>query len=535
MKKIRSTVLLAFLLAVITVFSACSSQIATAASFDAVLDPDYVIEEELVENVTEIKELSGYQFVESKGEFMVFAKGQGDAGISKAVFSTRNKKVVYAAESNSSESVEIKLFSSVPAFTAIKTQLACADENCTMVCELYDAMGNCVTKTEGMVFEPISFADTVLFNGSAYSISENNGELTKKTDIPENLYVEDCSDWNDAYFYTYGKSINVYDRDFHHIYSWTLPSWGEYVSKNMLNNGNVLVQYTKPLDNNSKEYDIYEMDANTGEIKKFDIYTLVLDPKARTEKEIDLAFVVDQITTGNELIRASENNGMYRDDVENIAFVFPIKDHLVDSSDASADIMLMGNDGKLQKSLKILDDQKAALPTCIGDNVYILPTLYGSALVDINGKLLEQINNTTVSTVGENLVSAGVIYTLDMQEVYPIYENEASVITYLGGTIFLKQGSDSEYSVIAVRGTDKKEVFRYSEANAKEAYFDELSESGCYAICNVSGGEYLYYNSAHKLIHSSSARLDKVASDFNRGVTVYSAEFENGAAYYAFY
>ena len=86
-----------------------------------------------------------------------------------------------------------------------------------------------------------------------------------------------------------------------------------------------------------------------------------------------------------------------------------------------------------------------------------------------------------------------------------------------------------------MRGTDKKEIFRYSEANAKEAYFDELSESGCYAICNVSGGEYLYYNSAHKLIHSSSARLDKVASDFNSGVTVYSAESENGAAYYAFY
>ena len=537
MKKIRLTVLIAGMLAAMTLFSACSSEIPKATSFSEVIDREYTAEEALVESAAEIKELSGYQFLESKGEFMTFAKGQGDAGVSLAVFSTRNKKVVYAAESNSSEAVEITLHSGVPAFTVIKTQLTCADENCerTSVCELYDAMGNSVSKIQGATFAPIAFADTVLFNSTAYSIDEKNGALSKRADIPENLYVEDCSDWNDEYFYTYGSSINVYDRDFKHVYSWTLPSWGEYISKNMLNNGNVLVQYTKPLDNNSNEYDIYEMDSNTGEIKKFDIFTLVLDPKEKTEKSIDLNYVVNQVTTGDELIRASENNGMYRDDVDNIAYVYPIKEHLVDSSDASADIMLMGNDGKIQKSLKIIEDQKAMLPTCIGDNVYLVSTIYGLALIDIDGEILELINNTTLSTVGENLVSAGVIYTHDMEEVYSLYENEASIITYLGGTIFIKQGSESEYDVIAIRGKGQREILKYNGTDAVDVYFDELNESGCYAICNVTDGEYLYYNAAHKLLLNSKLRLDKVAADFGQGVTIYTTSSAEGATYYAFY
>ena len=38
------------------------------------------------------------------------------------------------------------------------------------------------------------------------------------------------------------------------------------------------------------------MDENTGEIKKFDVYTVLLDPKTSTEKDIKLEF------------KATENN-----------------------------------------------------------------------------------------------------------------------------------------------------------------------------------------------------------------------------------
>jgi hypothetical protein len=205
MKKMRFLILLSLLIAAVMSFNSCSGGITDADSYNVVLNEEYKPQEKIAKTVNEIKELSGYQFLEAKGEFMIFSKGEVDAGISKAVFSTRNKKVVYVADASTSESIEVKLFSGVPAFTVTRISIGCADAISVSdaVCELYDAQGNEVAEIKGASPTPISFADTVLFHSASYSINEENGALSKIADIPENLYVEDCSDWNDKYFYTY--------------------------------------------------------------------------------------------------------------------------------------------------------------------------------------------------------------------------------------------------------------------------------------------------------------------------------------------
>ena len=538
MKKIRIFAIISLLLIAVMSLSACSSGVPAAKSFSVVLNKDYVPENEITEKVSEIQELSNARFVEAKGEFMTFMRGEADFGISRIVFSTRNKKVVYIANSDSSQAVEITLFSNVPAFTVTKTSIACADkiDSASSTCELYDAMGNLVATAKSGVKSPIAFAGTVLFDGASYNVNEENGSLTKITDIPENLYVEDCSDWNDKYFYTYGKAVNVYTRGFEHIYSWQAPSWAEMLSCNMLSNGNVLVQYLRPLDNLAEKYDIYEMDADTGEVKKYDIFTYILNPTNESESKIDLQYKVEDITTRQELFRASDDNGMYNDEIDNIAYIYPIKNNQIDASEQSADIVLMSNKGKVQKSLKIVDDQRAALPTCVGKNIYVVPTAFGTALVDIDGNLLNQINNININVSGNNIVSEGSIYTLNMEEVYLLSDNHSSVITTLGGTIFIKQGdSDTNYNIIAVRGDKTVNVMTYDALASQPTYFDELNESGCYAICNVQKGEYLYYSADHKLIHTSNVRLDSVASDFNFGVAIYSTVVDGTITYYAFY
>ena len=537
MKKMRFFILLSLLITALITFNSCVGGIPDANSFDTVLNAEYEPEEKIANKVVKIEELSGYQFLEAKGEFVTFVKTDVESGISRAVFSTRNKKVVYVAESNSSESVEVKLVSGMPAFTVTRIQIACADaiNERDAVCELYDANGTLVTQVKGTTPTPVLFADTVLFNNASYSINESDGALSKIADISENLYVEDCSDWNDEYFYTYGDSVNVYDRAFNHVYSWTIPSWGKYLSQNMLNNGNVLVQYTRPLDANTEDYDIYEMDENTGETKKFDVYTVLLDPKKGVEKEIKLDYIVEQVTTGGELISVGGENGIYRDGVDNVAYIYPITNGQVDYSVSSADIVLMDNSAKMKKSLKILDDQRAALPTYVADNVYLVSTVYGSALIDIDGKLLHQINNETVATVGQNIVSDSTVYTLDMEKVYSLYDNDASIATYLNGTVFVKKGADTEYSIIAINGTQEKEICKYSALAEQRTYFDALDEVGCYALCNVVKGEYLYYNSNHELLYTSSHRFDYIAADYGMGVSVYSTTVEDQVDYYVIY
>lgn len=539
MKKVKFLVLIAFTLSVVTAFSSCSAAISAASSFDTVLNKDYTAKEEKTESVVEIEALRGYQFAESKGEFMLFISGDADSGFSRAVFSARNKRVVYLAESSSDESVEISLYSDVPLFTVSKVFLGgCADAADTeleMVYELYDATGTRIAESNTDSFSFSAFADILLINGSSYKVNEETGAVSKISDIPENLSLESCSEWNDEFFYVYGETINVYDRDFKHVYSWTVPSWADSLSTNMLNDGKLLVQYKRPLDSAEKDYDIYEVNPDTGETVKFELVTKLLDPKTQTEKDIKLKYLVNQVTTGSELVRTSDDNGMYRDDVENIAYVFPIEDKQVDLSDSNLDVVLMDNNGSIKKSLKLVEDQIAALPTCIGDNIYVIATAYGSAFVDIDGNVIDQINNKVVDIVGQNIVSDGMVYTLDMEEFYSLYDNGAEVLTYLDGTVFLKKGSDTEYTVIAIRGTEEKEICKYNELNASQTFFEELGDIGCYALCDPSNGEYRYYNCEHTLLHTSDVRLKKTASDFKYNISVYSATKEGEIKYYAFY
>lgn len=532
MKKNRLFVFISLMLALVTVLCSCGGGYSAAKSFDVVLNEEYSPEANAMENFSEIVELKGMQFLDSRGEFMTFSSGDADTGITISVFSTRNKKVVFTATSSSTEAIEVNLYSKVPAFTVVRTLLGgCADAVPESACELYDATGALIVKTNNSTAAPISLADELIFELVAYKINSEDGSLTKRIDVPENLYLDACDDWNGKYIYTFAEKINVYSRDFSHVYGWTYPSWAERLSVNTLNDGSILVQYLRPLDNLSEKYDIYETDEISGTVSKYDLFSVRLDPERKEEKELKLDCVIQHISTEDDLILASEDNGMYADGFENIAQIVPIVDSQLDNSDSSADIVVMDNGGKIKKSLKILDGQGASLPTCVSDGVYIVSTIYGSAFVDINGELLHQINNTTVSTTEKNIIIDGCVYTFDMKEVYSLHKNNAEMLTYINGTVLVRELGESENKIIAISGEEITELGR----SAEEAYFEELTDVGCYSLFDAQSGKYEYYNSNHKLLHTSSVKLESVASDFVRNVTIYAAEGDSETSYYIFY
>ena len=535
MKKTRFFLFISLFVVSAILLSSCSSKLSVAKSFDAVLNKDYSPELEITEEISEISELKDMNFLDSKGEFMTFSSGDADVGITIAVFSTRNQKVVFSDTSSATEAIEVTLYSRAPAFTVLRTTLgACADAESESVCELYDAMGTLVTKTENSTAVPTIFADNLVFERVAYSIDDENGAISKISEIPENLYLENCDDWNDTYFYTFSEAVNIYSRDFSHVYGWSYPSWAERLSVNTLNNGAVLVQYLRPLDNLSEKYDIYEADENTGVVSKYDLFSVILDPEKKEERTIELSYVIHHIATENDLALASENNGMYREGFENIAQIIPIVDSQIDDSDSSIEIVELGNNGKIRKSLKIVDGQGPELPICVSKGVYIVSTIYGSAFVDINGELLHQINNTTIDTTEKNIIIDGCIYTFDMNEVYSVHENNAEVITYLNGTVFVKELGETEAKIMAVSADNIVEIGS-CPVDLVDSYFEALNDSGCYSLFDSEKGEYTYYNSDHKLLHTSDSKLEAVASDYLRNVTVYSAKTETETSYYIFY
>ena len=122
-EKIKYFVALLLLLTMMLTFGSCGGEVLAAKSFDVVLNKDYESQEKIVEDLVEIKELEGYSFSEAKGEFMSFTKIENNATISKAVFNTKSKKVVYVGNSTVDVGLDVKLASGVSAFTVVKTQI----------------------------------------------------------------------------------------------------------------------------------------------------------------------------------------------------------------------------------------------------------------------------------------------------------------------------------------------------------------------------------------------------------------------------
>ena len=533
--RVKFGIAMLLLIAIIMTFSSCGEVPYVEMSFDVVLNNDYVPKEKLPENIVKIAELENYQLFESKGEFMTFTKIEGE-GISKAVFSTRNKKVVFVEKSTASSSVDIKLASGVPAFTVINTQIVSENGSSDIqnICKLYDATGACVGQANGEAVLPIAFADTVIFDNVAYSVNAQNGALTKIAEVFELIYADGCDDWNEEYFCTYGDTVNIYNRSFERIYSWASPEDATIISNNMLNNGNLIIQYHQPLEDDAKKYDFCQTDEDTGENKKYKLTSVLINPEKQKEKKIKLKYIVEQVTTGVELMRASENNGMYSEYIENVVNVFPIIDKEIDFSDKSADIMLMTNNGKIQKSLKIVEEQRASLPIPLDNNIYIVSTFYGFALIDIDGNVLNKINNTVVDPVGDNIIVDNKIYTLGMEEVYTL-DDTSEILAYIGKSIIVKKGNDTEYSIFSIRGAKIEELYNYYPSVPIYIEFDFFENSACYFRCCDMTGDYICFNAENELIAGVGYRFKKVASDFATGITVYCTDFNNIVNYYTIY
>lgn len=535
-RKIKYFIVLSLLIAMIFTFNSCSENVTLAKSFDVVLNKDYAPQERIVEDLVKIKELEDYNFAASKGELLSFTKVENDATISKAVFSTRNKKVVYMGNSTVSLDLDVRLASGVPAFTVVKTQVV--EENgasdIKSTCELYDATGAYIAQASGEPVLPIAFADTVIFDNVAYSVNVENGALSKIADVFELVYADTCEDWNDDYFCTYGESVNLYNKKFERIYTWTLPSEARLISRNMFNNGNLILQYALPLDADAEKYDFSEADEISGAVEKFELHSVLINAKKKSEKKIELDYIIEQITSEAELARAAGNEKMYSDNVENIAYIYPISDGIIDYSEKSADIVLMDNKGKIKKSLKLVEEQRAALPICLDNNVYIVSTFYGYALLDINGNVLNKIENAEIDICGKNIIIDDTIYTLGMKEMYKLKEN-SEILGYCENKIIIKTGTDEIYDVFIIEGENWEELLSYNPEKPFEIKFETLPESASYCRSSDATGDCIYFNANHKIIGGLDLLLKKVASDFENSITVYRTEHNGYMDYYIIY
>lgn len=527
--KILSLILAIVMLAV--TFASCG-----VCSYESVFNDDYDLSAKPVSEVKTISELEGYTFENSNEYFAIFKKAtsEGSASITHKVYSFVSQSVVGVFTTTDTYSYDIRLCGNIPGFVTVGSKIKSGEstEETSVTMTLYNEKGTSVASADERVTAK-AVGNMYIFNYAAYIVGEE-GTIQKKMDIPEYLMIDNINDSNDEYIYYFDDGevetenedgetvvensgdvkVVIYNTEFIPVATWTLPTYADLVEDMfVLENGDVLVQYTKKIDPLAEEFDLYDFD-NKGNVAKYDLVTLIIEADGGDTDEVDLEYIVSSLITNSELYDENEDNNYYNDSFDNMAIVNPIIDGEVDYSDSATDIVVMDNDGDISGSLKLVEGQMATLPKMIDEGIYIVDTAFGQAVVDDGGDVIQYINND-VSVKGRYIVTSRAIYDSEMTKVYDLKANKASVVGAIDDTIFIKQKSGSSNAIIAYKAAkynDGTEIKRTVTSSTASEEFALRSEIGGYQLYDKTTSKYNYYTVDGKLIKSFDSSVSAICA-----------------------
>lgn len=503
MKKIKLSILVSLLLIAAMLLSACSSEgkLKTISSFDTILNPNYDVNANTTDNITELPLLDGYELEKSNKFFAVFQKDTGSQ-IDIKVVSMLTGEVLLSTTSNGDTGHTVTLYGSLPVFMFRKN--SGTNQSKTRY-TLYDATGSSLVSTAASLGTPKVFADMILYGTTLYAQDEN-GKLTEASTIPENLTLSAPDTYSEKYFYYYtSQSIEIYDRDFNYVSRWDLPhsiSYLEesYVPFRVLNNGNVFIQYQVKTDAEAEEYDLITFEGS--DAYKYNLCTMILEAKTGKTTKVKTNYYFSNIQSAHTLATLTSKGDYFADKLENIAKVYPIVDKRIDTSTPAFDYVLLKNNGEVTASLKLAKQQTASIPTKITNDKYIVSTLYGRAIVNKKGETLLSISNDSLNIVGEYIIGEQAIYNLNMEIVYSLKQNNGTILGKFENAIFVyEEFSDTIYKVLRLKNGSITTVCTVDLSDTEERNsFTHDAEAGYYIVYQAATDEYTYYNSNGELL-----------------------------------
>ena len=527
----KTLALVAMILCLVMVLASCGN--IKSAKIDDYLNPDYTPEDVVLKKSNYISEVEGYELAETNGSFAVFTKitlpdllANPDAKttVSYKLFSLAANKVIASVAGTNIE-CDFSFDENAPIATVQKNTFNQKTGDVTETTyTAYDAAGNQLVYSTKAIAAAREFADDlVLFNNATYQVDEETGALTKIKDVPEYVTLAEYLEYNDKYFYAGNENkIVVYDRDFNFVAHWSAPSYAaeEMCNINLLNDGNVLIQYYYELDSDAAKYDIYEVN-ETGITVKYDLVSLIFNPAKNSTKKLDLDFLVYSVTTNADLQKDfEEGNSKFSAEFENIAYICPIVDKKIDYSDDAMDLVITDNKLGAMKSLKILDNQATSGPRKVATDLYAVSLKIGYALVNGKGEVVNVINNESLKLKDDYIVGEKTIYNYDLTVAYDLAGNDASVLGYMGDSILVKSNRSNGYDIILLTEGSQKTVHSHTEkiivgtnVTTTEVVIEFLYDEGnnFYCIHNSVSG-YSYYNANGDLIISTQQPMNMVAS-----------------------
>lgn len=367
----------------------------------------------------------------------------------------------------------------------------------------YDFMGNVITSNVSGLSPTFLFEDTIALNGFVYKIDREKGTLEKIEGIDSfsiptgsKIYNND----NYVYFSNYTaktKNISVYNRELEQIFSYNLPSYFENTYYQYFNDGKIFLQARIKLESDAEEYDYYITSETQKSVYKYDSQQYLIDPIKGSVKEIDIGYMLSEISSNYDLQKENNAPPLYSENFENIAFVYPIVDKKLDSSASSKKIVFMDNNAKITGEINILEGQSPNLPQKIDENRYFVKMLDGTyTLIDRQGNIIAS-NIISPEKAGNYIISNDAVYDLDMKLVYDTREVPAGTSAIIIGNsdedVFISESTGLYQAFYKIKDGEKQLITdRMCERTTEYDAFEPI-EIG-YIIRNLDENKVALYN-----------------------------------------
>ena len=556
MKKFKLLVVVALALVAAMALSSCA--LFGKQDLDKIFNPEYDDTTAPYARATEISDLADYKPYNEGGygHFAVFYKeNTNDTDI--AVYSFIKGAVVLELTADDEMDYDVDMISGAPVFVVYAEPLDEDDAEVTKT--YYDAQGNVIVsvteKNEVRGFKYLT-SELCVINTGLYAVDEETGSVTKQMDIP--VYVSTDLESDGDYFYSFNRGnggfVVIYDDAFAPIATWTAPAYATGVNFNIMNNGDVLAQYVVEAPENATFYDFYaeghksvslepgNNDSEEGSLNvlgyagyleagvKYNLESKLITVKGKV-KDVNLNYIVADVVNNADGYdeEADTEDNFFADKFDNIATIFRIEDKRLDMNEYNADLVLMKNSGKVQKSIKFLDGQSGYGESIekLSNDRFLVETVYGYAIVDNKGEVQIQMT-ADVRTWGDYFYDANAIYDYEFKVVYDLNANDATIESNVGDTLFVKSNTsdpDGEYVWGMIRDGKYTELFECDKDELD--YFTTTSFGYCIAEVSKSGDTtYTYYSESGVELLETESPVIRVATGDEKMIVTFEEDDE---------
>ena len=497
MKRTKISLLLVFVLLFSILLTSCSNR-KVEKTLDTLFDDEYESTDQLFSKMQKVKGVDGYidGFSFHGYESVAFLSNTTNEHTKYKVYSLITKSVILEL---TDENVEYKITNHVNANHFVVQYTSKSDNGTDIKFIAYDLTGALIAESSNSNLKDYqSFGDHIILNNSVYKLDSEKGTLEEVIEIESfSIPSGEIIHYNDKFVYFANKSsgydyISVHNTELEQIYYYQPPSYLENFQIRVLNDGKIFAQARIKVTSDAEDYDYYLADEKTNTIYKYKKCQLLIDPENSTVKEIDIGYMLSNLSSNYTL---NKNESIYGDEFENIAYVYPIVDKKLNTTDKK--MVFMDNNAKITGEIKLLENQESNFVQRIALDRYLVPMLNSThTLIDGKGNIIAS-NMVSVSCAGEYIVSNNAIYDLDMNLIYdtrdvPIGTN-STIIGTSKTTVFVNETTGFHELFYVFKDGEKQLLVEQTKERSTDFDAFELFNFG-YTIRDLKNHTQVFYN-----------------------------------------